>query len=395
VLALALAGCLSDRESGTAPEAEAGERVTAVALGVSHACAVTDEGRVFCWGSNGQGQLGLPSAQSARSLTPVELPTTLRFTHVAAGSMHTCALTAEGVAHCWGAGVPLGDSTLASSAGPVRVAGGHVFASLTAGDRGTCALTRGGVAYCWGANTHGELGTGVFGEGGRGGPAPEAAIVKSPQPVLGGRVFSSLSLESQHACGVTMGGPAFCWGDEGQGRLGHGGAAALSSSFGYAVPTPVAGEVAFAQVSAGRAHSCALATGGAAWCWGESAEAQTGIGARSPNPLAPRLVVGGLRFAAVDAGTAHSCGVTTDGAAYCWGSNLNGALGSGTAVERADSPVPVAGSVRFRGITARAYTTCGLGLDGQVYCWGQNVTGVLGDGTTGARSVPTRVQLTL
>jgi alpha-tubulin suppressor-like RCC1 family protein len=104
-------------------------------------------------------------------------------------------------------------------------------------------------------------------------------------------------------------------------------------------------------------------------------------------------VVGGLTFATVSAGGNHTCGVTTEGAAYCWGYNNEGQLGNGTSGRRT-SPVAVAGGLTFATVGAGTFHTCGIATEGAAHCWGFNFYGQLGDGTSGdVRVVPVLVLL--
>jgi alpha-tubulin suppressor-like RCC1 family protein len=98
-----------------------------------------------------------------------------------------------------------------------------------------------------------------------------------------------------------------------------------------------------------------------------------------------------LAFYQVSAGRYHTCGVTTDNRAYCWGRNSEGQLGNGTATIPATRPVAVAGTLRFRQISASSYTTCAVTTDYRAYCWGWNYVGQLGDGTTTPHQRPNPV----
>jgi alpha-tubulin suppressor-like RCC1 family protein len=134
--------------------------------------------------------------------------------------------------------------------------------------------------------------------------------------------FESVSAGMYHACGVRVGGAAYCWGIDEQGELGNGVVGESSQ-----VPTPVSGELTFKFVSAGGyAHTCGITTTGAAFCWGGNQYGQLGNGgtAKSPSPVP---VSGALTFATISSGLTQTCGVTTDGAIYCWGSNESGELG--------------------------------------------------------------------
>ncbi|HEY2848937.1 MAG TPA: Ig-like domain-containing protein, partial [Gemmatimonadaceae bacterium] len=137
----------------------------------------------------------------------------------------------------------------------------------------------------------------------------------------------------------------------------------------------------FTAVSAGDLHSCTLATDGSAWCFGGDEADQLGDSTEI-NSNAPVATKGGLHFAAISSGYAHNCGLTTSGsAAYCWGDNLSGELGDGTTAHRA-TPVAVTGGQTFTSISAGEDHTCGLTAAGVAWCWGNNQSGQLGNGQT-------------
>jgi len=145
--------------------------------------------------------------------------------------------------------------------------------------------------------------------------------------------------------------------------------------------------ISFGSISAGLYHSCAVTPAGAAYCWGWGGDGQLGTGFRTPfrAPRAslqtPLAVTGGRTFATIAAGSGRSCGVTTIGEAYCWGENSSGQLGDGS---RTSSlvPVPVTGGQQFASVTLGAYHTCGVTTTNAAYCWGVNSSSQLGDGST-------------
>jgi alpha-tubulin suppressor-like RCC1 family protein len=202
----------------------------------------------------------------------------------------------------------------------------------------------------------------------------------TPVTVAGGFNFKTVSAGFQHTCGVTTSGAAYCWGDNASGELGSGISASVSSS-----PVAVTGGLTFKAVSAGFSHACGLTTAGAAYCWGSNEAGDLGNGAIGGLSSAPVAVAGGLTFASLSAGAVYSCGVTTSGAAYCWGGNGYGVLGNGTTT---DSPTPVAvsGGLTFSSVSAGEYHTCGVTTAGATYCWGNSVNGQLGTGVTTVNS---------
>jgi alpha-tubulin suppressor-like RCC1 family protein len=186
-----------------------------------------------------------------------------------------------------------------------------------------------------------------------------------------------------HSCGLATGGVAHCWGLNGSGQVGaHVGP--LSP-----VPIPVSGGLTFATLSAGRDHTCGVSPSGGAYCWGWNGVGQLGDGTTNQR-TAPGAIAGGLTFASVIAGYSHTCGVTTGGAGYCWGSGLNGELGNAT-LAQSNLPVAVSGGLTFASISPGRDFSCGMTTAGVAYCWGVNGNGELGDGTQASRNVPVPV----
>jgi alpha-tubulin suppressor-like RCC1 family protein len=188
--------------------------------------------------------------------------------------------------------------------------------------------------------------------------APELAVSSTTTPLT----FSMVAAGGWHTCGVLPTNYAYCWGQNTDGRLGDG------TTQNRSRPTPVARGLRFVQVDAGYYHSCGVTVTNLAFCWGLSNYGQLGNGGIRTR-LQPVIVADGqIRFRQVSLGPLHSCGITTEDRAYCWGANFGGQLGDGTTTQR-PRPVPVAGGLRFRRIDAAGYT-CGLTTDNKAYCWG-------------------------
>lgn len=357
-----------------------------LSAGGHHTCGLTTGGTTYCWGVNGSGQLG--DGTTMQSTGPVLVSGGLGFTTVSAGWDHTCGITTSGAAYCWG-NTPFGTSQ------PGAITTGLSFRAVSAGGWHSCAIATDGTAYCFGANNDGQLGDGTF------------IDRTSPVPVSGGLKFVALSAGEWHTCGLTAAGTAYCWGDGEFAQLGHGTIAGLEQCQGTGAPscstTPVAvaGGLAFRAISAGTVHTCGLTLTGVAYCWGQNIYGSLGRsdtqGAFSPGPVS-----GGLTFRTISAGLQYSCGVTPAGAAYCWGANELGELGSGITggpelcsagnLPCSTTPVAVAGGLVFASVSAgSAGTSCGVTVAGVAYCWGYNVFGELGDGTTISSSVPVKV----
>jgi alpha-tubulin suppressor-like RCC1 family protein len=289
---------------------------------------------------------------------------------LSAGDAFTCAVTAAGAATCWGDNTygQLGNGTMTDSASGVAVsmltAG---VASISSGYRHTCAVTTGGAISCWGLNTYGELGNNST--------TQSSVPVAVSQFGLGGASVSAAF--GIFACALTTAGAARCWGDNTDGELGN------NSQTESHVPVDVMGlSFGVNAIAAGGGHACALITNGSMECWGYNDWGELGNGSTA-NSLVPAGVSGlASGVTAIAAGGLHTCAVATGGAVKCWGGNLTGQLGDGTTTQR-DVPVDVSGLASgVARVSAGNAHTCALTTAGAVLCWGSNLYGQIGDGTT-------------
>lgn len=303
---------------------------TSLTAGYEHTCGLSG-GTAYCWGLNSDGQLGNGDDSPLGSNTPLAVVGGYAFEQIAAGSFHTCGLTENGSAYCWGQNsngeLGNGETSYGSQPQPVAVAGGFTFKSLAAGGRFTCGLTAEGSAYCWGANFSGEVGDGT------------TTRRETPTAVEGALTFVEIAAGYHHACGFTADGTAYCWGDNTGGGLGDG------TTTDRLVPVAVTGGHTFAGLALGTSYTCGLTATGAAYCWGNDLYCQLGNG-ECYGEFAPVPVAGGHSFVQLEAGFRSTCGITDDGSAFCWGSNLYGNLGDGT-TEQAPYPVAVTGELSF------------------------------------------------
>jgi alpha-tubulin suppressor-like RCC1 family protein len=380
-------------------------------------CGLITLGRAYCWGLNGQGQLGAasdslcfettitqitndsgivvsasrPCSLLAERSEPVDTATVgapdISFSSISAGDSTACAIASTGRAYCWGYGTngEVGNGTAANSGRPTLVTAGLTFTAVSVGGNHACGLATGGIAYCWGRDSEGQLG--------------DARLINSttPIPVVSGEspaVFNAITAGGFHSCALASGGAAFCWGGNNLGQLGNGGDVAAD------VPVAVAGGLSFVSISAGLRHSCGIVAGGGAWCWGSNSSGQLGIGFVGGASTVPVAVAAGVSFTRISAGGLHTCGLTTGGAIYCWGENRDLQLGRGpfTGSAPADGTPAQVGvgelptGVTFASVTAGENHSCGVGSDGAAYCWGSNVFGALGNTLQAAyRGYPQRV----
>ena len=335
-------------------------RYRRVTGGYYHSCGFTLASTVWCWGNSADGRLGDGSlateiTEPVRAITSVDtlilggeivvLPgPQLVAQGLQAGELHTCAIDLAQHAWCWGGnpegGVGVGEFGPSNFRPlPVLVLTTELFKSVTVGGLHTCGITLAGGGRCWGYNIVGQLGNGgnsSSGEpvvvGGFSFRTDPLVIFRSPDPAFPLPPGPFMAAGYDHTCGITTGNQAVCWGLNQDGQLGD------NSRQTRNTPDEVAGGHTFIAVTAGLRHTCALDNTGAAWCWGDNDFGQVGNGETRADVLAPAAVAGDIRFAYIKAGELFTCGVTSDGAAYCWGDNEYGQLGDGTTIS---SSVPV------------------------------------------------------
>jgi alpha-tubulin suppressor-like RCC1 family protein len=382
-----IAACNSDHHVTTPPPPTIRLAVSVVA-GETSTCALSAAGGVYCWGSNNLGALGQGSTDTAAHSTPVPVSGNQSFAQLAGGGSFRCALTTQGQTWCWGEPDAFPAQVFSDSA-PTLLSGAPAFASISVGPNHACGVTHSGQAYCWGQNEAGELGVG------------DTLPRTTPTLVSGGISWASLSVGFDHTCGLNMNGRMYCWGDGNYGAIGTFAAAVQTTPF------PFDSAPAFASIHGGAEYTCGVTSGGAGLCWGLNFVGELGDGTTTyrstPVPVAQSLVFSTIAASREDTYFAATCGLSTQGAAYCWGYASNEQLGDPSAqpascdfstitnVTCVAAPVPVSGGLTFRAIAVGDTHACGVTQDGLVYCWGQNDRGQLGTGTTQNSAVPVRV----
>lgn len=247
------------------------------------------------------------------------------------------------------------------------------YTSIAAGDITNCALTASGSAYCWGVGQEGELGI-----------AAPPQWVLTPVLVSGGYSFTKIAVGGYDGCGITKTSQLVCWGEDSYGEIGQGDTATMRLP--TVVPLPEAAD----SVVVGYRSVCALGVSGTAYCWGDNSSGQLGDGSLNSRSV-PAPVSTAVRFKQLaDLGAFAFCGVEATGAAWCWGDNSAGQLGSGGHTSQL-TPGLVAGSHSFKSIAGGVSHGCGLDGAGTAWCWGANDVGQIGDGTQQDRLVPTAV----
>jgi len=312
---------------------------------------------------------------------------------------HSCAIALNGRAYCWGSGNSgkLGNGSTASSRIPVAVntsgvLAGKTIKQISAGENHTCAIASDNRAYCWGSNKNGQLGNGSTADS-------RVPVAVNTSGVLVGKTIKEVTTGGFHTCALDTSSKMYCWGLNSSGRLGGGLTSILSN-----VPVAVNMSGALAgktikQMSTGYSSTCAIASDNRAYCWGSGNNGQLGNGSTADSrvPVAVNMsgALAGKTIKQILAGGDHGCVVASDDKMYCWGLNNNGELGNNSSV---NSSVPVA--VNADGVlagktigqmSAGFSSTCAVDSEYNMYCWGYNDNGQLGNNSTNNSRVPARV----
>jgi hypothetical protein len=287
---------------------------------------------------------------------------------VTVGSQHACVLTAGGDAWCWGFatdGALGAGSDVTSTDMPLRVDLPRPAVDIDAGFEGTCAILDDGSAWCWGRNESGEVGDGTTEN-----RFVPTAVVGLPSSAI------SISRGHDHACAVLDDGGAWCWGDNLVGELGTGRTAGSATSEPRPVRVPRV--PLLAQITSGAGHTCALTGDGAAWCWGSSLYGVLGR-ADGAEDRVPGPVVGlDSGVDVVVAGDDQTCAIRA-GSLLCWG--LVDESVARTDIEAATRRTPTVvdlGRPIMEVDLANGYHRCARDEAGATWCWGNAEVGQLG-----------------
>jgi alpha-tubulin suppressor-like RCC1 family protein len=323
----------------------------------AHACARSHDGRLFCWGSNRDGQLG--GAAGEFTQRPVRVGRDVQIERVFAGPTQTAVVRRDGEVGHWGRYAPRLDDQVTPWARHDTPGLGAVTGA-TFGEHNALAWDHNGRLVAWGVPDAVSFTT--------------AFLVKPVLVYLSFRVEQAAvwSRESKgHGCLVAQGGVVACWGDNEQGQLGR--AAFEQGIFIY----PALGTAT--RVAVGEQFSCALGADRAVWCWGANDVGQLGDTTKQRRDLPERVRLPG-EAVAFAAGARHACAILRDGSTWCWGVNDRGQVGASVEIS-ATTPVRVVGVPKAVGVACGDDFSCVRTEQGEARCWGRNDRGQLGDGT--------------
>ncbi|MCX7175870.1 MAG: hypothetical protein NT159_18480 [Proteobacteria bacterium] len=282
---------------------------------------------------------------------------------ISAGYAHTLAIKSDGSLGAWGknnAG-QLGDGTSADSHVPKQIGTGYTaIAGGKAPETGfTVAIKSDGSLWAWGDNTYGQLGTGTN------------TATLTPVQVGAATGYASVTAGYFHSVALKSDGTLWAWGRNDHGQLGDG------TTVDRLVPTQIGTGTTYKAIAAGESHTLALKSDGSLWVWGRNDFGQLGDGSTTDS-LAPKQI--GTGYSVIAAGKYYTVAIKTNGSLWAWGDNGAGQLGDGTTSVGRSSPGQVGTGTSYTAIAAGFGHTVALTGSGDLWAWGNNLYGSLGDG---------------
>jgi alpha-tubulin suppressor-like RCC1 family protein len=366
---------------GASPaHADSFEDWATVAAGGAHTCGVRNNGKLYCWGADAFGQVG-DGDNPDPATTPRRIGTYEDWTAVTAGDSHTCGIRHGGKLYCWGwdelAQVGDGDNPIPAIV-PRRIGTFEDWSNIAAGFGHTCGIRHGGKLYCWGSDSDGQIGDG---DG-------DSSPVTTPLRIGSFEDWNTITAGGVYTCGIRHGGKLYCWGSNEHGQAGAGG-----TTDDVTTPRRVGSFEDWNNITAGFTHTCGIRHGGKLYCWGDDSfgDVGDGPGFGSTSPVR----IGTFEdWANVSAGAIHTCGVRANGKLYCWGWDLYGQVGDG---DGDSSPVTTPRRIGtfedWSTSSAGQHHSCGIRHVGELYCWGEDLSGQIGDGDGDSTPVSTPLRI--
>ncbi len=335
--------------------------LTSIMGGGFHTMAMTSTGQIYSWGYNGDGELGDGSVNDRTAPDSAFMGGALAgktVIAVAGGSLHSLALTSDGQVFSWGynGSGQLGDGTGDNHSIPMKidvtgVLAGQKIIAVAGGDDHSLALADNGKVYGWGRNDYGQLGNDSTGQA-------DSPVAADTTGVLAGKTVVAISGGHTHSLALTADGKLFAWGYNQNGQLGNGSGTDSAVPVAVSMTGALAGKTVKA-IAAGGDHNLVLTTEGKVYAWGRNDYGQLGDDSnlQSDAPIAVDATgaLSGKTIIAIATGHSHSLALASTGQLFAWGNNSSGQLGDGTGSNR-PSPVPVdaAGALAGKTITSIA-----------------------------------------
>lgn len=368
-------------------------RFTAISAGYFHCLALKDDGTVWAWGGNMDGQLGDGTNQSRPYMVQVKGLTNI--IAISAGGFHSLALKEDGTVWAWGDNsfYQLGDGTNVTRYTPVQVQGLTDITMISAGCSHNLALKNDGTVWVWGKNRFGELGDGTMEVR----PTPVKLPITDVKSITAGYYASFFIKEDGTAwvCGDNVFVEYMESGICDYGRLGD-------PSEIKSINTPQMLDIDNVASVAPPVHNhfMILKNDGTVWVWGNGDNGQLGNGIKSDNPHNPVYQITPIQEKGLDnikmvaSGESHCIALKDDGTVWAWGDNTNGEVGDSASLRQL-TPIKVDGLSNVISIATGGGFSLALKSDGTVWAWGSNTYCQMGNGNIGgSQHTPAQVLTT-
>ena len=336
------------------------------ATGGGYVIGLTNDGKLFSWGKNSKGQLGI--GNYTNTTTPQQIGTSQDWKTFDVGSGNVIALKNNGTLWTWGSGESVGHGSSSNKTTPTQVGTANDWKDVYAGDYNVYAIKNNGTLWGTGRNAYSSLGIGNstiqynF---------IQIGIDSDWKEISGGNVFT---------VGLKVNGTLWTWGSDSIGQLGNG----TSSNSDVAIPTQISNQN-WNSIAAGKDHVIAIQSNGTLWAWGSNSFGQLGINSTTSKSL-PVQVGTDSDWNKISAGSNHNSAMrtSTSGQIYVWGRNLYSSLGVGydeNTLQKIMVPYPLNTTNDWRDIGNGSFNSTAIKQNGDLYLWGRGSNGELGNGT--------------
>ncbi len=355
------------------PNIDFGDSPYPLATGNSHTAFVKADETLWAWGENTQGQLG--DGTTTNRNAPVKIGSD-QWTSISAGSAHTLGLKTDGTLWAWGenGSRQLGDGSTTNRSTPVKI-GSDQWKSISGGGYHSLGLKTDGTLWAWGENGSRQLGDG-------------STTDRSTPVKIGSDQWKSVSGGHEHSLGLKADGTLWAWGDNGYGQLGDG------STTDRSTPVKIGSDNDWKKISTRRHSSFGIKKNGTLWAWGDNSDGQLGDG--STNDRHAPVQITGIWKSVSSGGEQndehyHSLGIKSDGTLWVWGTDRDNQLGLGAGNQRTARPVQLGSDTDWVAVKVGDFYSIAVKSNGEVWTWGYNGSGQLGDGSTTNRNAPVKL----